>query len=399
MDSETARPFDPTDPQVVADPYPTYERLRAAGPVVRASDPGVWAVSRYDDVARLARDPRLRNEFPPRYHHYSVGEGEAAAFLQRIVLNRDPPEHTRLRRLMARGLSPSAVGRLREHVTRVVDELLDPALDSGEVDLASGVALPLPVMVVCEMLGVADADRDETSRRAATLVHLLGMIRPTPQQLAESGAALAWLRDYLGGLIRQYRRRPQPNELSAMVGAADPALSEEEIVDNAVFLLLAGFETTMGFVTNGLAALLDRPEAVARLRAEPGLLPSTVEELLRFDPSVQWVARYVAEPLRVGGTLLRRNRVVLLLLASANRDGRRFADPDRLDVGRHPNPHLTFGGGAHHCMGAGLARLEGQVLLQRLLARTTALEIGGRSRRRHPSLRTFDRLVLHLQPA
>jgi cytochrome P450 len=399
--TRVSRKFDPLDDDVIANPYPTYTRLRAEGALCRGGV-GQWVATRYADVAALLRDPRLSSTFPEEYHRFSLGESPALGFLQRIILTREGLPHTRLRRLMGTAFRPGAVRGLAGRVGDLVDELIAPALDGATLDVVADLAFPLPVKVVCELLGVPAADREEVWPKAADLARALGTIHPTGEDVARSSAALLWLRGYLADLMALRRRSPGDDQLSLMLAARDtaPELSDEDIVDNAVFLFFAGFETTMGLISNGVAALLDHPGELARVRADRTLGPNAVEECLRHDSPIQWVARYATEPVTVGDRTVRPGRAVVMLIGSANRDSHQFPDPDRFDVGRTPNQHIAFGAGAHVCMGAALARLEGTVLVSRLLDRFRSLEpSGARARRPHPSIRAYASIPVTGRPA
>jgi cytochrome P450 len=393
--------FDPLAEEVIANPYPTYTRLREAAALCRGGL-GQWVLTRYADVAALLRDPRLSSTFPPEYHEYSLGQTPALGFLQRIILTREGQPHAQLRRLMGTAFRPGAVRGLERHVAALVDELIAPVLDGELLDVVRDLAFPLPVKVVCELLGVPAEDRESVWPRAADLAKALGTIHPSPEDLEVSNAALLWLREYIADLLGRRRRNPGDDQLSLMLAARDGAdrLSDEDIVDNAVFLFFAGFETTMGLISNGLAALLDHPAELARVRSAEVPIATAVEECLRYDSPIQWVARYVREPVELDGRAVRAGRALVFVLGSADRDPRQFPDPDRFDVGRTPNQHLAFGGGNHTCMGAALARLEGRVLVSRLLHRFRALEPAGpRVRRPHPSIRAYASIPVRAVPA
>jgi cytochrome P450 len=381
-DTELPLRFDPNDPAVVEDPYPAYARLRAAGPLCRFG-PGQWGVTRYAEVATLLKDRRLGSEFPTDFYRYAVGEGPASAFFEQICLVRDPPEHTRLRQLMGRALAQTPVRSLQGQVGDLVDRLLAPALESGRLDAVSDLAFPLPVMVICELLGVPVADRDLVRPRAAGLVKGFTTF-VAPADRTEVHESVTWLQEYVRRLLDERRRRPGDDLLSLLAAAAEggDALSPQEIVDNAVFLFFAGFETTRNLIANGCAALLRHPDQLARLRRDRSLVPAAVEEFLRYDAPVQGAGRFTHEPIEIGGRTIRPGRVLVLLLGSANHDERQFSDPESLDVGRQPNPHLAFGGGSHHCLGASLARLEGAMVLEGLLSRFATFEPAGEPVRR-----------------
>ena len=381
--------FTPDDPAVIDDPYPVYARLRAAGPVA-AGGPGQWVFSRHAEVAALLRDERLGSEFPAVAHRHKLGDGPACDFFTSILIDRDPPAHTRLRQAMSASFSSAAVRELRPRVAGIVDALLDRAREAVRFDLVADLALPLPVTVVCSMLGVAPQDADLVRPSMVDLAAAFGEIALDDAQRAAADRAVTWLREYVGEQVNQRRRRPRDDLLTRMVQAERLGITPAETVDNVIFLFFAGFETTTGLVVNGLMALLRHPDQLDRLRTEPGLVPDAVEELLRFDPPVQLSMRYVRRPFTVGGRTIRANRVAVLLLGSANRDERRFQDPERLDIGRRPNPHLSFGGGHHYCLGAPLARLEGALVLERIVKSFRHMELAGLPvRRPHASIRAY----------
>jgi cytochrome P450 len=366
--------YDPLDRALIDDPYPTYARLRAAGPLCRGG-PGQWVVTRYADVVALLRDPRLGHQFPEEYHELSLGSGAASTFFQRIILYRDPPDHTRLRQLMGSAFNPTLMRRLTDHIGKIVDGLLSPVADRGHFDAIADLAFPLPVMVMCELLGLPSVDQLQVRRRALDLGKAFGT-RISEQDRAAANEAVVWLRDYLGVQVAARVAAPGDDLLSQMLAAEESGhrLTHEEIIDNAVFLFFAGFETTMHLIGNGCAALLRHPNEIARLRADRTLVPAAVEEFLRYDAPIQGVARLVLEPVQVGNRTIKKGRVLVLLLGSANHDERQFVRPESLDIGRRPNPHVSFGGGPHHCLGAALARIEAAVAFDRLLQRFASLE-------------------------
>jgi cytochrome P450 len=374
--------FDARDPAVLDDPYPRYAELRAAGPLARGG-PGTWLVTRHAEVAALLGDRRLGNALPPEYHDLSLGAGPASAFFQRIIFYRDAPEHTRLRRLMAAGFTPRLVGRLRQRIAELVDELLEPAVHTGRFDAIADLAYPLAFTVICLLVGIPPDERKAVQSRAVDLGRgfASGL---TAQERAATDAATLWLQDYLERLLRERARTPGDDLLSRMLAAEDgpDRLGHEHIVDNCVFLFWAGFETVLSVIGTGVAALLRFPGEFARLRRDPSLVGSAVEEFLRYDAPIQGTSRIVREALRVDGRRLSRGRVVVLLLGAANHDERVFAAPGRLDIGRRPNPHLSFGGGPHRCLGNVLARAEGAVVFEHLAQRFSALEPAGPATRR-----------------
>ena len=392
--------FDALDPDVLDDPYPTYARLRAAGPLCRFG-PGSWGVTRHADVVALQKDPRLGSEFPEAYHRMSVGEGPAGDFFQRIMLYRDPPDHVRLRRLMSGAFTPAVVRQLRGYMAELVEELMAPGLERGHSDIVSDLAYPLPVRVISKLMGIPESAHDDVRRHAMRLGRAFSAIVPGSAR-AEAHESATWLRAHLGALLDQRRADPGDDLLSALLRAEDDGdrLSHDEIVDNTVFSFFAGFETTVHLITNGFAALMRHPDQLSRLRADPSLVPSAVEEFLRFEAPIQGTARLVREPVEIGSRTIRAGRVLVLMLGSANHDEAVHDDPERLDIGRTPNRHVTFGGGGHLCLGAFLARAEAQVVLEWMLRRTAKVESAGAAvREKDTPFRAYATVPLSLTPA
>ncbi|HEV2371945.1 MAG TPA: cytochrome P450 [Streptosporangiaceae bacterium] len=392
--------FDARDPAVVADPYPVYRELREAGPLCRMG-PASFGVTRYADVARLMRDPRLGSQFPADYHRMSAGEGAAGTFFSQIILYRDPPAHTRLRRLIGKAFSPSLIRRLRPDIEGMVDGLLAPAAERGWFDAVADLAFPLPVMVVCALMGIPESDYGLIRPYALDLSKAFAAIVPEADR-GPADEAVGWLREYLGGVLARRRADPGNDLLSLMLAAEDDGatLTREEIIDNAVFSFFAGFETSTNLIATGCAALLDHPAQQGLLRADPGLVPSAVEEFLRYDSPIQGMARMVNEPVEVGDRTVRAGRVLVLLLGSANHDPAEFSDPENLAVTRQPNRHLAFGGGAHTCLGAFLARTEAGVVFRTLATRFASLEPAGPALRQPgATLRAYAQVPITLKAA
>lgn len=369
------------DAKHAADPYPVYQELRAYGPVCRGG-PGQWVFPRHAEVSALLRDTRLGREYPERYQALSIGEGPANEYLQRIVINRDHTAHARLRRLLIKALNPAMVRSLAEPIGALVDRTLDRLAERGTWDLVTDLAVPVPMSVMSELLDIPEADRDMIARWSASLAQAFAVFIPDDKRY-EAHEAVALLRDYFADLLRERRRRPGEDLLSRMITAVRDGtepLTDEEIVDNALFVYYAGFETTTNAIATGGHVLLTQPEAQRRLRADPGLVGTALDEFMRYDAPIPTTSRLALEPIEIAGHTVRRGRVVVLLLASANRDASVFEDPDRVDLTRSPNPHVSFGGGVHHCLGAALARVEGGVVFERLMARFSHLEPAGPSR-------------------
>jgi cytochrome P450 len=392
----------PLDPVLLDNPYPTYARLRRASALCRGG-PATWAVMRYAEVAALLRDPRVGHEFPDEFQRpFTQVGGQPNLELPRIVSALEPPQHTRIRNLISKALSPAVIRRMSGRIRQRADQLLDVALDRGEMDAFADLALPLQVSVACELVGVPERDRAAVSRHAMDLGRALILI-PFVSEVRGNGEAEArWLREYVTRLVAERERRPRTDLVSRLltVRRDGDRLTADEIVDNVVFLFFAGFETSIHLVANGCAALLRFPDQLARLRADRSLIPSAVEEILRYDAPIQWIARMTAAPVDIGGRTVKRGRVLLLVLASANHDDRRFAHPEQLDVARQPNPHLSFGGGIHHCLGVVLARTQGAIVFDRLLERCAALEAAGPPvLRAHPNLRGYSRVPVMVRAA
>lgn len=370
------RRFDGRDPGLAVDPYPSYAELREEGGVCRGGL-GQWVVSRYDDVAELLRDPRLGKTLPESYARFTTGDDEISRFVVRQNLGRRDRWASRF---LGRAFSPALVASLAGPMRTLADDLLRPAVERGRLDVVGELAQPFQATVMCDLIGVPPADRALVWPRVSDLVDAFSDAFFASSQGSETAAgSLRWLREYLGALLAERHRAPAGDLLSRLLEADEDGLrlSDEEIVDHVITVSYAGFETSMAMFSNGIAALAGDQDQLARLRADPRLVPGAVEEFLRYEAPIQVTTRVAAEPVEVGGTKIRPGRVVLLLLGSANRDGRRFHDAERLDVAREPNPHLSFGGGHFFCLGAALARAEGRAMLEALLRSCRSLEPAG----------------------
>lgn len=365
------------DPATRADPNPVYRRFLSESPV-SISPLGSVVLARHRDCAAVLRDRRVgKDERRSTVMQQAIAAGqvdadEVARLDDRPFLFRDPPDHTRLRGLVNRAFTPRVVEALRPTVQRWVDELIDACGRRGELELVADLAYPLPVRVICALLGVPVADHELFRGWSADLARSVDPRSTLPEGMAQRvPVAINELGAYLDGLVARRRRRPEDDLLSALIAAQDAGdqLTATELRATCTMLLIAGHETTVHLITNGMLALLRNPDQLDRLRSDPALASTTVEEVLRFDPPSQIVRRYALEPIVVAGTAVAEGQQLMLLLAAANRDPAVFAEPDRFDAGRAPNPHLAFGAGIHFCIGGPLARMEAQIALAGLARR------------------------------
>lgn len=366
------------DARDVEDPYPVYRRLREYGPVCRGG-PGQWVFSRHAEVSALLRDPRLGREYPEEYQALSIGEGPANDYLQRIVINRDRDSHARLRRLLTKALNPAMVRSLAQPIRALVDNTFDRLADRDTWDLVADLAVPIPVSVMSELLDIPPADRETIARWSTALAQTFTVFIPDEKR-REAHEAVVQLREYFSDLLRERRRQPGDDLLSRMIAAARSGtepLTDEEIIDNALFVYYAGFETTTNAIATGGHVLISQPDVQRELRTAPNIVGAALEEFMRYDAPIHTTSRLALEPIEISGHTVRQGRVVVLLLASANHDELVFENPDRVNLTRSPNPHVSFGGGAHHCLGAALARVEGAAVFERLMARFSYLEPAG----------------------
>jgi pimeloyl-[acyl-carrier protein] synthase len=370
--------FNPFLPEFHADPYPVYRRLRDEDPVHRTL-PGFWMLTRYDDVLAVLRDARFGREgFVPFLEQIYGSPGETGA-PPRSMLFQDPPDHTRLRGLVNKAFTPRVIEGMRPHIQDIVDGLLDCVEGSGAMDLIEDLAYPLPVTVICEMLGVPVVDHAAIRQWSADVARSLDAIGLTAaQDVVDRGrAGRRALGKYFLQLVGERRRRPQSDLLSALIAAEEQGdkLSEGELISTCILLFIAGHETTVNLIGNGMLALLRHPDQLRLLQSDPSLIGSAVEELLRYDSPVQRTGRVNTEDVEVGGRVIGKGSLVVTAIGAANRDPAQFSDPDRLDITRRDNRHLAFGFGIHFCLGAPLARVEGQLASGTLLRRLPRLTL------------------------
>ena len=373
-------------PDFRADPYPGWAALRAHEPVHR-SDLGAWVLTRHPDVSALLRDPRTSTD--ERNSELFV-PGEARPGINptddtQPILFLDPPDHTRLRGLVSQAFTVRMVEQLAPRVQELVNDLLVAMTDAagatdGTVDLVEQFAYPLPVTVICEMLGVPPSDHSTFSEWSGLLAHAIDPpVLRTPEQEAQIEATIEKFIAYFEELIERRRADPGDDLLTALLAAEEGGerLTHEELLAQLLFLLIAGHETTVNLIGNGTLALLRNPDERARLRDQPALDKTAIEELLRYDSPVQFSMRICMDDMEFGGVELPKGSTVLCIIGAANRDPDVFADPDRLDLGRTENRHLAFGGGAHFCLGAPLARLEGRIAITSLVRSFPGLALAG----------------------
>jgi len=363
------------DPRI--DPYPEYARMRGRCPVsqvVRSNGMRPYLITRYEDAKAALADPRLsKNPYVGRQALEEGGLGpvyfQGRAGLAHNMLSADPPDHTRLRRLVSAQFTPRRTAQLAPRVQQIADELVAAFARNGEAELIHDFANQLPALVIAELLGVPGEDRERF--RSWSQDSLL------PAQHPRQLPAMNALNEYLAAAVERKRVEPGENLLSALITGEDTdQLTEQEVVGSAVLLLVAGHETTVNLIGNGLLALLTHPEQLDLLREKPELIPNAIEEFLRFDGPVERATlRFAAEEVEIGDTVIPEGEIVSVVLNSANRDDGAFGDPDRLDVTRSPRGHLAFGHGIHFCLGAPLARLEGRIAFETLLRRLPGLEL------------------------
>jgi hypothetical protein len=365
-------------PEARRDPHPRYHRLRTEQPIAYNAEFDDWLLTRWADCEAVLRDPKWSSSPEARGEKQSNGPqvGDFSDVAGRTLLFLDPPDHTRLRRLVSKAFTPRRIEQLREHVREIADELLADVKPGRPFDVIATLAYPLPVIVICELMGVPVEDRHLFEGWSSDATRLLdGDIDDDTMQRGVL-AAMNFI-DYFNTLFEARRAEPRDDLVSGLIAVEESGdvLTEEELRSIVLLLFLAGHETTMNLIGNGLFALMQHRDEWDRLVADRSLAPSAVEELLRYDGPVHVTGRIASVDLEVGGQLFPRGSQVTMLLAAANRDPERFPDPDRLDVGRKDNQHLTFSHGIHYCLGAALARLEGQVVFDTLASRYPSLRL------------------------
>ncbi|MSP87446.1 MAG: cytochrome P450 [Alphaproteobacteria bacterium] len=374
--------YDPRLPAEIADPFPSFARLRLTDPVHRSDVLGGWVLTRYADCRAALNDKRLSaDRITPFRDHLQPSARERVADLLRLLGQwaafTDPPVHSRLRGLMNKAFTPRAIERLRPGIQALVDRLIDPILGTSEIELIRDFAYPLPATVIAAMIGVPRADLDTFKRWSDDLAAFVGNSLATPDKRDRAQAGAVEMTAYFRALAGEHRRQPQDDILSGLIAATEDGdrLSEDELVATCVLLLFAGHETTTNLIGNGMLALLRHPDQWTRLAADPSLIESAVEEMLRYDGPTMAMTRIALEDVCYGEHIIERGDRLYLMLNAANRDPEIFPAPDRFDVGRVDNRHISFGYGIHYCLGAPLARLEATIGMSSLLARLPGLSL------------------------
>lgn len=367
------------DPDVLANPYPLYARLRTEAPVHWDPYLHAWVVTRYADVITVLHHFSA-NRTPTPEQFAAIGLGELAPLAQVMVkqmLFMDAPDHTRLRGLAATAFTPARVENLRSHIREILDDLLAPLLRAGRMDVIADLAAPLPAIVTAEMMGLPTADANQLKDWSADFAEVLGNFQHNPDRASRTLKCVEEMTSYFRDAISSMRTNPREGLINALLTAEvdGDRLTEEEIIANCIVTMVGGQETTTNLIGNGVLTLLRHPDEMERLRNDLSLVPSAVEELLRFESPSQHTARICREDTELGGKVIRKGQAVIAVMAAGNRDPERFPDPDRLDLGRTDNRHLAFGWASHFCFGAPLARIEGQLVFEALMRRTSNLAL------------------------
>jgi pimeloyl-[acyl-carrier protein] synthase len=383
MQSSPEFQFNPLAPEFQANPFSTYDMLRSSAPIFFLQDWNTWFLSRYDDCVAVLREARLGHEIlnvmtreqlghqEPPPTHAAIDEMQS-----RWILLKDPPDHTRLRTLVHKAFTPRVIERLRESIQTLTDSLLDEAQEAGEMDIIEDLAFPVPVSVIADLLGVPTSDHKAFRRWSRAIAHTLELNTSEAMYVHASQATIEFSA-YLHDLVAERRRAPREDMISALVAveAEGDRLSEDEMIAMCILLLFAGHETTTNLIGNGMLALLRHPDQWRLLQQDPALPKTAVEELLRYDSPVQFTSRWVMEDIDYKGHLFRKGQQVATLLGAANRDPEQFANPNNLNITREDNHHLAFGNGIHFCLGAPLARLEGQIVIGTLARRFPNMQL------------------------
>ena len=367
------------DPEVLANPYPLYQRLRTEAPVYWDPYLHAWVVTRYADVITVLHHfSANRTPSPEQLAAIGLAElGPVAQVMVKQMLFMDAPDHTRLRGLASTAFTPARVEALRSHIREILVDLLEPLLDAGRMDVIADLAAPLPAIVTAEMMGVPTADADQLKKWSADFAEVLGNFQHNPDRASRTLKCVEEMTSYFREAIQSQRAQPRDGLINALLTAEidGDRLTEEEIIANCIVTMVGGQETTTNLIGNGVLTLLRHPDELERLRNDLTLIQSAVEELLRYESPSQHTARICPEDTELGGKTIRKGQAVIAVMGAGNRDPERFPDPDRLDLGRTDNRHLAFGWASHFCFGAPLARIEGQLVFEAIARRLSNLKL------------------------
>jgi hypothetical protein len=380
MSATEAPPFDVRDPAFLADPYPVFNRLRTSTPAFKAL--GRWFITRYDDTTQLLRDRRFGKDYADpdalmrRFGPTALQE-PAVVELTHMMLMRDPPDHTRLRGLVVKAFTARRIEAMRARVHDLTNHLLDKVIPLGRMDMIRDLAFPLPVLVICELLGIPEEDQARFVTGSSSGAALLNPTPPTRAELDDANRGSLESAAYFDALFKQRRREPRDDLITQLVQVEEfgDRLTTAELRANVNLLFAAGHETTVNLIGNGFLSLLRHPEQWRNLCDDPSLVPNAIEEILRFESPVQAVARTVAEPIELSGVALKPPAIVVSLIGAANRDPAVFENPDRFDIMRKDIRPLSFGGGIHFCLGAQLARIEAAAVFETVARRLPTLQL------------------------
>ena len=371
--------FQLLDPEVLANPYPLFERLRTEAPVYWDPYLHAWVVTRYADVVTVLHNfSANRTPSPEQFAAMGLAElGPLAQVMVKQMLFMDAPDHTRLRGLASTAFTPARVEALRSHIKEILNNLLEPLLRAGQMDVIADLAAPLPAIVTAEMMGLPVSDANQLKGWSADFAEVLGNFQHNPDRASRTLKCVEEMTSYFRNAVQKMRTDPREGLINALLTAEidGDRLTEEEIIANCIVTMVGGQETTTNLIGNGVLTLLRHPDQLERLQNDLTLIPSAVEELLRYESPSQHTARICREDTELGGQLIRKGQAVIAVMAAGNRDPERFPDPDRLDLGRTDNRHLAFGWASHFCFGAPLARIEGQLVFEALMRRTANMVI------------------------
>ncbi len=369
------------DPDVLADPYPLYAQLRQESPVLWDRFLHAWVLTRYDDVVEvLGRFGAECTPSPDRLAELGMQRlAPVAEIMVKQMLFMDSPQHRRVRGLASHAFTARRVEKLRDHIRNIADGLIDRVIAFGEMDLMSDFAGPLPAIVSAEMLGLPTQDHEQLKEWSQTFAQILGNFQNNPDGIDEVLNATSDMTEYLQRALTQNTDAPTVGLIGLLSQARvhGDRLTQEEVIANTIITMVGAMETTTNLIGNGLVTLLKHPSALEQLRRDPAMLPTAIEELLRYESPSQQTTRIAPEDLELGGQQIEQGQSVIAVMGAANRDPARFADPDRFDPTRQDNRHLAFGWGPHFCFGAPLGRIEAQIAFETLLTRLPELELGG----------------------